>query len=175
MAGGYETPKVGEFAELVAQISDLRRRLDEAERPGGTQIVLEDESEREATSGFGLGTSQSTLITIPYTCPPYKCRTNLLLGGQIFARNSRGVADFVAVQVEAEGSVFGLGQGNAQLAQAAASSFASATTGYAFDVTTQAGETITFRLRARADGGAWSSDGSNQASLWVVASHKIRA
>lgn len=175
MSGGYETPPTGEYAELIRQLRDVSRRLDELERPGGTQIVLEDESEREDASGFVVGTGFATVVTIPYTCPPYKCRTNFLLGGQVFARNTRGVTDFLYVQVEVEGSVFGLGQGNPQPAQAAASAWGSATTGYAADVTTQAGETITFRLLVRADGGPWSADGSNQASLWVVASHKIRS
>ena len=175
MSGGYETPASGDYAELIRQMLDMTRRLDELERPSGTQIVLEDESEREDASGFSLSTSLSTLVSIAYTCPPYKCRTNFLLGGQLFARNSRVVADFLEVQTTAQGSVFGLAEGNPQIAQVAASGWGSATTGYAFDVTTQAGETVTFRLRARAQGGAWSAEGSNQASLWIVASHKIRS
>lgn len=121
MAGGYETPPVGQFAELVAEVARLNRRLNELERPGGTQIVLEDESERESASGFALGTSLAVLITIPYTCPLYPTRTNFLLGGQLFARNSRGVSDFAGVQVRAIGSVFGTGSSNEQRAQAAAS------------------------------------------------------
>lgn len=173
MAGGYETPPVGQFAELLAKLNRMERRLDELERPGGTQIVLEDEAERESASGYGLSTSLTVLITIPYTCPLYPTRTNFLLGGQIFARNSRGVSDFAGVQVEAIGSVFGTGQGDEQFVQAAASGWASATTGYSFDVATQPGETVTFNLRARASGGAWTADAGNQASLWIVASHKI--
>lgn len=175
MAGGYETPADGVAAELMAKFRDMERRLNELERPGGTQIVLEDESERESASGFGLSTSLSVLITIPYTCPLYPTRTNFLLGGQLFARNSRGVSDFAGVQVRAIGSVFGTGSSNEQRAQAAASTWASATTGYAFDVSTQPGETVTFQLRARALNGAWSADADNDASLWIVASHKIRS
>jgi hypothetical protein len=175
MAGGYETPAVGEFAELLRKVTQLERRLDELERPGGTQIVLEDESERESASGFALGTSQAVLVTIPYTCPLYPTTTNFLLGGQIFARNSRAVSDFAGIQVRAIGSVFGPGSGNEQFDQAAASAWAAATTGYAFDVRTEPGETVTFQLLARATNGAWSADPGNLASLWIVASHKIRS
>lgn len=78
MAGGYETPADGVAAELMAKFRDMERRLNELERPGGTQIVLEDESERESASGFALGTSLAVLITIPYTCPLYPDRKSVV-------------------------------------------------------------------------------------------------
>ncbi len=38
MSGGYVTPANGEFSELTFQLRDIRRRLDEIERPDGSAV-----------------------------------------------------------------------------------------------------------------------------------------
>lgn len=175
MAGGYEVPAVGDFAVLRAELADVRRRLEVLERPNGTQIVLEDESEREDADGFAVTTSQTDIVTIDYVCPPYDSKANFILGGQSFVFNPTGAIDYLGIQVRATGSVFGAGSGNLQQGFAASNRWASVATGYAFDVPTEAGETVSIVLRLSAANANWAADANNTASLWFSVSHKIRA
>lgn len=64
MAGGYDPPPVGDFAVLRAGLADVRRRLDELERPTGTQTAEALRTLTELVEGLLAQTSLVVTNTI---------------------------------------------------------------------------------------------------------------
>lgn len=100
MAGGYTTPRTGDFGELIERLANVERRLVELERPTGTQNVkavvqLNNASEsKSASSGFITESDITTPITnyfpatVTFTRPSWATRATILAAGSIYIAGS---------------------------------------------------------------------------------------
>lgn len=82
MAGGYSTPNVDPLDQLRSELADAKRRLDELERPTGSQLAqtvanLQSLLSNQVTplvgsasaSSFTVTPSQTTFLTVNMTVP----------------------------------------------------------------------------------------------------------
>lgn len=102
MSGGYKVPP-GDDDRLAKALAEIRRRLDELERPTGTQLAqsLEQLADQLAnqvspavgsntTGSFTFGTSFANVVSFNFTVPPGYTRAVIMSGGVVSAGSPAG-------------------------------------------------------------------------------------
>ena len=180
---------VDDLRLLSDRLRAIEDRLDRLAAPSGTQAArsvatliaqqallgesflllsrIDDDAERDSTSGFAITTSATVRATEVYTNPAYATRCTVTILGNVTGRNQTGFADILRAKVLVA-TPNGPGSGIEILQTAADDHYASLAPSYTFDIELEASESLTFTIEVRTVSGTWAADSANQAQISYV-------